>query len=699
MRNLFHFVIVVCFALFATNDMNSASPGRHTVRFVEKVNSYNPSLVNNRLQAKSTKIANKRGNLVLMYDSMLPDSVKVALNAAKEIWEAKIPNKVPVRISLAFEPCTNDVAMLTEVVYLENPSGCPSALASQLNARSGINDYPDAIIVFNSNLKWNCDFSGNFNEGYNITTMTLRGFAHSFGFGTGIHEENNSLVYDYVGPTFFDKLLKRKSSGTFLTSLTSGSAEFNAFTTSDDVCVTTSNGNYSIYAPAKFEPYRSLSYFKDDNSLMSYSLGMGNSFQRIDDATIAVLNKIGWEIPEIGFDIICSDISTDGIGSSYKKHTFTLDKGSVFVSDLEWSFKLKKANGEFEVVSTGNGNSFTIDEIFEHENYLVDQNGNLCGTIDCSYSIDGIYHDANSFELSLDLKPIIFSIEKQIQYNSDYSFNVILDIHYAVADYVTIDVEEELNPAVSSFQFYEPFTTHLKTGKISIFYDCFINISVSNQYGTASESLYFPASYSRNNEDSSDSEFVLNDIKYDYTVYDKGGWLDCVGKLSFSIPVTDDVSYMILYKTKPRYPADKEIRFHSKLPIDIEADQTIVEFQQENIYWGTYFQMSYYMKDGSIEHSPMYCTNTYISQADLDRLTESASVDDIMPDDCGFSFNRMTRTFEVKEGASVEIFDITGQILFSGTGEQNLSLANLQGKCVIVRCATDNGVYNKKLML
>ncbi len=700
MKKFIKIIIAFCAVLLLTNGSIFADTGKHIVRFVEKVKDYNQSFSNERLQSKSTRVLNKRGNLVLLYDSTLPDSVKTALNAAKEIWEAKVPNKVPVRISVVFEPSESDMAMLTEVIYFESPAGCPSSLASQLNARLVIDDSPDAIIVFNSNLNWNCDLSGNINVGYNITTMVLRGFALSFGFGTGIHEENNSLVYDYVGPTFFDKLLKRNSTGTFLTSYAPSSTEFNNFITSDDVCVTTSNGNYSLYAPTEYEPYKSLRYFKEDNSLMSYSLGMGNSFLRIDDATINVLNEIGWDIPESGFGIICSDISSDGIGTAYSMHTFFLDNVSGSASNLEWSFKLKKANGEFTVVSTGSGNSFTIDEIVDYEGYLVDQNGNLKGTIECNYSVDGNIQDAKPLELSLELKPIIFSIEKQIQYNSDYSYNAILDINYAGSYYVTVEVEEEYDSAVRSYRVDEPYTAHLQTGKITALYDSWITVRVKNQYGTASEIFYFPPNYSFYNESSSDIEFVLNDIKYDYTVSEKDGdWLDCVGKLSFSIPIAEDVSFMILSKTIPRYPADKEIRFHSKLPIDIEPSQTVVNFQQDGIYWGTYFQMAYFMNDGSIERSPIYCTNSYISSDDLYRLTESASVTEIEPEDCGFSYNSTTRTLKIDEGASVEFFDITGRVIFRETGEQNISLSHLQGKYVIIRCVFNNGIYNKKLIL
>lgn len=276
---------------------------------------------------------------------------------------------------------------------------------------------------------------------------------------------------------------------------------------------------------------------------------------------------------ESGFGIICSDISSDGIGTAYSKHTFFLDNGSESASNLEWSFKLKKANGDFAVISTGSGNRFTIDEIVDYEGYLVDLNGNLKGTIECSYSVDGNIQDAKPFELSLELKPIIFSIEKQIQYNSDYSYNAILDINYAGAHYVIVEVEEEYDSAVRSYRVYEPYNAHLQTGKITALYDSWITVEVSNQYGTASETFYFPPNYSF--YDSIEDEFVLDDIKYD----------------------------------------------------------------------------------------------------------------------------NMTHMLEINVGASVELFDITGRVLFSGTGEQTVSLAHLQGKCAIIRYVFNNGVYNKKLML
>ena len=498
MKTLRHFLLAIAFCIFAAGSVYSATPNRTRIRYVDRINATSTAFSNQGIQAKADRVSSSRGNLVLIYDESLPDSIKTALDVAKDIWESRVPHKQPVYISIVFEPNDFDAAMYAEVIYLEDGTGYPSSLISQLNddASGSSIDYPDGFIIFNSDIDWNCAFSSNLNTGYNITTMVLRGIALCYGFGASIRQRDTRFEYQNYNPNAFDQLLKRKTTGKYLTSLTEGGNEFNAFVTSDDVCAVTSNATYDVYAPKTYEPYRSLVYLKNDNSLMSYSLAIGNSSLQIDNATINILNEIGWQIPKTGFDIVCSDMSSNGIGSSYQQHTFLLDCGTAQVSDYKWTFKLKKMSGEYAIVSTGSGRNFTIAKITDHTGYYVNRNGDLEGRIECSYTLNGKTLAANPFALSLELKPAILSIEKRIVENeSDYSYYALMNISYTGADYVTVEVEEDYDPSVRSYMIFEPFIAHLKTGYVSTLYDSWITVFVKNQYGTASETIYVPSAY------------------------------------------------------------------------------------------------------------------------------------------------------------------------------------------------------------
>lgn len=498
MKNFYHLLVALTSLIIATNSVYSANPNRKVIRYVDKINTASTSFANQGIQTKAERVSSSRGNLVLTYDESLPDSIKTALEVAKDIWESKIPHKQPVYISVVFEPNDFDAAMYTEVVYLEDGTGFPSSLSSQLGTFYGDVYSPNGFIIFNSDIDWNCAFSVGSNAGYNITTMALRGMALCYGFGSSVKKAKDGVRFEFnvLYPTAFDKLLQRKSTGKFLTSFYDGSNEFNAFVTSDDVYVVGSDVTYDIYAPKVYEPYKSLVYLKNDNSLMSYSLAKGNSSLQIDNATINILNEIGWQIPKTEFDIICSDISSNGIGSSYKQHTFSLDCGTAQVSDYRWTFKLKKTSGEYAVVSTGNSSTFTIDKITDYSDYYVNRNGDLEGQIECSYTFSGKTQAANPFALSLELKPTILSIDKQIVENEgQYNYYALLNISYTGADYVTIEIEEEYNVIIRSERFYEPFLAHAKTGNITSLYDSWITIIVKNQYGTALETIYVPSAY------------------------------------------------------------------------------------------------------------------------------------------------------------------------------------------------------------
>lgn len=212
-------------------------------------------------------------------------------------------------------------------------------------------------------------------------------------------------------------------------------------------------------------------------------------------------------------NIICSDLVSDGIGSAYKQYTFSLDYGTAQVSDYKWTFKLKKTSGEYAVVSVGNSSDFTTDAIADYNGYYVNTDGALSGLVECSCSVDGNDKTANIFAVSLELKPVIFSIDKQIIENKeDYSFYVLMDIKYAGADYVQVEIEEDYDPSVRSYMIYEPFLAHAKTGNITSLYDSWVTIKVRNQYGEVSETFHFEPIYDAGISDALQPEYVRIEI-------------------------------------------------------------------------------------------------------------------------------------------------------------------------------------------
>lgn len=86
-----------------------------------------------------------------------------------------------------------------------------------------------------------------------------------------------------------------------MANLKDGSQQLSEFVTSDNVFFDTPSKKYQIYAPKKYDSEKSLFYFRDENSIMSHSLGKGNVALDIDDAVVDILRTIGWDFPESDF--------------------------------------------------------------------------------------------------------------------------------------------------------------------------------------------------------------------------------------------------------------------------------------------------------------------------------------------------------------------------------------------------------------
>lgn len=497
MKKILSILVIICMCV-ANAYANGLSSDRKIIRFTERVKEASNIFNNQPLPMKIKRVSSNEGRIILSFDEEFPDTVLVALNAAKKIWEAKIPTKQPIYIKVLFEEFEPDIAMAADVIMHEGGElqGCPTALGSQLlNSTYSDEESPDGYIIFNSLLDWNCGFTADDNSGYNLPTMAMRGIARCLGFGSSILEEAKDYFSFYFSwPSYFDKLIYNNS--VCLASLEQGSREMAEFVKSDNVFVKATEGQYQLHAPKQYVPYSSLCYFKDENSLMSHSLGRGSVLLDIDNKTLDVLRTIGWNLPSEGLEISCNNISESGIGSSYEDHTFSLSKGSVNPSNLKWRFLLKNQHEEYVLVSAGSGEEFTISKIASPGNYHVNVNGDLEGRIECDYMLNGSTYSAVPFSLSLELKPIIHSIENITITNvSRYEFSLRFNVVYTGTDRITVEVEEDSSTSLRDYTFAEPYIAHVKTGRITNLAYSWVTIIASNKYGKAYETLEYSPVY------------------------------------------------------------------------------------------------------------------------------------------------------------------------------------------------------------
>ena len=479
----------------------SVNPQRYSIRYADKIKTGNVNFENQKLTAKARRLSSNKGNINLVYFDEVPDSMKVALSAAATLWEAKISNKYPIYIGVIFQEVDPEIAVAADVYYYEYKFNndtvlCPSSLLSQIgNEYDNDENSVDGYIYLNPNLNWNCTFTTENFADYNLTTMALRGIARCLGFGADIFESDYDY-FEYLSsyPTCFDKYLF--SNSTCLVDIEIGSSKMAEFVKSDNVYFKSTYNSYKIYAPNEFIQDMSLCYIDDDNSLMSHALGKGNCVLTIDEKTIDILRTIGWNLPETGLRIKSDEISDDGIASSYINHTFYLDKGDITVTNYQWKFLLKNKSGEFELISAGNSDKFSIDKIETPENFYVNINGDLEGRIECSYHINGENFNAIPFSISFELKPKIISIDNiEKHYSSKYGFYLTFTVQYTGADAIYTRVEEDYSYGERVYWCYEPYLAHVKTGIITNLFYSWVTVEVENNYGIVEETLEFEPEY------------------------------------------------------------------------------------------------------------------------------------------------------------------------------------------------------------
>lgn len=127
--------IVSCMFFIAISSLDAFPQlsQRKYIRHIDGVHERVASFSNIPIAEKSNRVSNSKGNIILIYDETLPDSIKIALDVAKDLWESKLPTKQPVYIQTDFQSCGEDISMITDILLTEEPKGCPTALCSQLS--------------------------------------------------------------------------------------------------------------------------------------------------------------------------------------------------------------------------------------------------------------------------------------------------------------------------------------------------------------------------------------------------------------------------------------------------------------------------------------------------------------------------------------------------------------------------------------
>jgi hypothetical protein len=258
---------------------------------------------------------------IITYTGFSPQA-QAAFQAAANIWSTKISSSVPIRINATWENLGPGILGSAGATWLFHDfSGAPRsntyypvALANKL---AGIDLDPDSDIEasFNSAFSsWYYGTDGNTPPGsYDLMTVVMHEIGHGLGFSGSATVSGGSGRWGNGGlPSVYDHFVVNSASQAILNTalfanpsvalgsqLTSNNLFFNG-----PYAVGAAGGRPKMYIPTPWEQGSSYSHLDEitypegnPNSLMTPSLGPGESILDPGPITLAILRDIGWSPP------------------------------------------------------------------------------------------------------------------------------------------------------------------------------------------------------------------------------------------------------------------------------------------------------------------------------------------------------------------------------------------------------------------
>lgn len=488
------------------------------------------------LLPKEKRLNPRAATIEILQTDVLPDSITTAVRIATDIWESAVEAQYPLKIGIEYAPLSSGDDILVEVKYKPDklkktifPLTLYYGIEHTGTPPSSVSDY--ATIKINSLKDWECGCDTNYTLGRkNLIYAMLRAYAISLGFGSSVHlkQDGGGLPFvvfgynRYYSP--FDKLIYR-SDGKWLSGVDNIGYRYNQDLT-DFVNIPAGvnvyaddrqHPDFKLYAPAVYEPYRSLIYLDNPSSLLHYDLSTEAKSFAIDDTTIDLIKSIGWEMSN---DVEITPTTGDllgGVASAYQTHSFKL-KSFEGVSSRSWIYQLPLKNGGMDTVCTGTGDVFTIPAIQNEGKYQLNINGDIYGRI-LFCGIKNGKTVTDTYRISLELKPRIFYayidnrvITDQYGLYNDITFYVA----YSGSDHIDYSVEQEDALIIRDYTINNPFHGYGKASHIVVTNWCWVTFKVENKYGAVTYELEIPPYMNEPEGQRMNADATLSDVGYDY---------------------------------------------------------------------------------------------------------------------------------------------------------------------------------------
>lgn len=312
-----------------------------------------------------------------------PEDAKQAFEYAVSIWESLITSSVTINVKAEWKSINGGVLALSRpAMFYEGFDGAlvdnvyyPVTLVEKLSGKDVNPGQADIICSFSSDFPWYFGTDGNTpSSKYDFVTSVLHELAHGFGISGFLEDENGRgyfgndrnlpSIYDHY---LFNQLNQQISNKSIFSS---PSTDLHKQLTSDNLklrSVETSNSGPDIgrvFAPSSWSAGASIYHMhnattsNNSSKLMNAYLFKGAAYHQPEDATLEILQEIGWDAPTFEFEELndieeaCAAIpvnvginSTDNPGSLDVEIVFSTD---YFASSHTASLEYISESGQFE---------------------------------------------------------------------------------------------------------------------------------------------------------------------------------------------------------------------------------------------------------------------------------------------------------------------------------------------------------------
>lgn len=270
-----------------------------------------------------------------------------------------------------------------------------------------------------------------------------------------------------------------------------------------------------------------------EQGIMKDKITNGDCIFQIDNPTIEVMNRLGWNMTKkYNVNIICTDISDQsGILTSYEPHSFTIDSCSEELWNQVWTLKLPLKNGDVDEQIIGVGSNFCLlSPLKDPSNYHINADGCIKCSLEFSADSKADNFEVSPYTISWELEPAITSVEYyNVRESRPGYYDVDFKVYYRGSDKLKVGIEEEFTSVSDTWYINEPCIATGTANNIFGYGYAWLNFEVSNKDLRASKSIMLPPLFdsvndsSLFNNDTSNTNIVMDTIPVKFEVVDING--------------------------------------------------------------------------------------------------------------------------------------------------------------------------------